>query len=33
MKCLQCGEPLFDEETVEAIQGMLLEVEVRFKNL
>jgi len=25
--CEQCGEPMFDEETVEAIQSMLAEID------
>jgi YgiT-type zinc finger domain-containing protein len=29
--CEQCGEPLFDEETVEAIQAVLQEMDVRLK--
>ncbi len=31
--CEQCGEPLFDEETVEAIQEMLREVDARVEKL
>ena len=31
--CEQCGEPLFDEETVDAIQEMLQEVDVRLEKL
>jgi len=31
--CEQCGEPLFDEETVDAIQGMLQEVDNRLTKL
>lgn len=31
--CKQCGEPLFDEETVEAIQDMLREVDGRLEKL
>ncbi len=31
--CEQCGEPLFDEKTVDAVQGMLREVGVRMKRL
>ncbi len=31
--CEQCGEPLFDEETVNAIQGMLQEVDSRLPKL
>ena len=31
--CQQCGEPLFDEETVDAIQEMLREVDVRLDRL
>jgi len=31
--CEQCGEPLFDEETVDAIQAMLREVDTRLKRL
>jgi YgiT-type zinc finger domain-containing protein len=31
--CEQCGEPLFDEETVDAIQEMLREVDTRLKKL
>ncbi len=29
--CEQCGEPLFDEETVDVIQAVLREVDVRLK--
>ena len=31
--CEQCGESLFDEETVDAIQKMLYEVDTRLKKL
>ena len=31
--CQQCGEPLYDEETVDAIQEMLREVDVRLEKL
>jgi len=31
--CDQCGESLFDEETVDAIQGMLREVDSRVEKL
>jgi YgiT-type zinc finger domain-containing protein len=31
--CEQCGEPLFDEETVDVIQDMLRQVDVRMKKL
>ena len=31
--CEQCGEPLFDEETVEAIQAMLREMDARVEKL
>lgn len=31
--CKQCGEPLFDEETVDAIQEMLREVDSRLDKL
>nr|HID14428.1 type II toxin-antitoxin system MqsA family antitoxin [Anaerolineae bacterium] len=31
--CEQCGEPLFDEETVDAIQEMLREIGVRMEKL
>ncbi len=31
--CEQCGEPLFDEETVDAIQEMLREVDLRLEKL
>ncbi len=31
--CEQCGEPLFDEETVDAIQEVLREVDVRVEKL
>lgn len=31
--CEQCGEPLFDEETVDAIQDMLREIGVRMEKL
>jgi YgiT-type zinc finger domain-containing protein len=31
--CEQCGEPLFGERTVDAIQEMLREVDVRMKTL
>jgi len=31
--CAQCGEALFDEETVEAIQAMLREVDRRAESL
>ena len=29
--CAQCGEPLFDEETVDAIQDVLRGVDTRLK--
>jgi YgiT-type zinc finger domain-containing protein len=29
--CEQCGEPLFDEETVDAIQEMLGELDLRLE--
>jgi len=29
--CEQCGEPLFDEETVDTIQGMLREIGARME--
>jgi len=29
--CEQCGEPLFDEQTVDAIQEVLLGVDTRLK--
>ena len=31
--CEQCGEPLFDEETVDAIQRMLHQVDVQIERL
>ena len=31
--CKQCGEPLFDEETVDAIQEMLREIDNRLDKL
>ena len=31
--CEQCGEPMFDEETVETIQTMLQEVDSRVEDL
>lgn len=31
--CEQCGEPLFDEETVDVIQDMLRQVDVRMEKL
>lgn len=31
--CEQCGEPLFDEETVDAIQETLCEVDLRMDKL
>ena len=31
--CEQCGEPLFDEETVDAIQEMLRAVDARVDRL
>jgi len=31
--CRQCGEVLFDEETIEAIQAMLCEVEKQAESL
>lgn len=31
--CEQCGEPLFDEETVDAIQAMLQDIGVRMEKL
>jgi len=31
--CKQCGEPLFDEETVDAIQEMLREIGIRMEKL
>jgi YgiT-type zinc finger domain-containing protein len=31
--CKQCGEPLFDEETVDAIQDVLREVDSRLEKL
>ena len=31
--CEQCGEPLFDEETVDAIQEMLREIGIRVEKL
>jgi len=31
--CHQCGEPLFDEDTVETIQEMLEEVDTRLEKL
>jgi YgiT-type zinc finger domain-containing protein len=31
--CEQCGEPMFDEETVDTIQAMLHEVDQRLEKL
>jgi len=31
--CEQCGEPLFDEDTVDAIQDVLREVDLRLEKL
>ncbi len=31
--CKQCGETLFDEETVDAIQAMLQEMDARLEKL
>lgn len=31
--CEQCGEPLFDENTVDAIQNALLEIDVQLEKL
>lgn len=31
--CEQCGEPMFDEETVDTIQAMLHEVDWRLEKL
>lgn len=31
--CEQCGEPLFDERTVDAIQEMLREIGIRMEKL
>jgi YgiT-type zinc finger domain-containing protein len=31
--CRQCGEPLFDEKTVDAIQEMLCQVDMRLPKL
>ncbi|MBN1579903.1 MAG: YgiT-type zinc finger protein [Anaerolineae bacterium] len=31
--CEQCGEPLFDEETVDVIQDMLRQVDMRMEKL
>ena len=31
--CEQCGEPLFDEQTVDAIQGMLREVDSQVEKI
>jgi YgiT-type zinc finger domain-containing protein len=31
--CEQCGEPMFDADTVDAIQGMLSEVDTRLERL
>ncbi len=31
--CVQCGEPLFDEETVSVIQDMLRVVDARLERL
>lgn len=31
--CEQCGEPLFDEETVDTIQGMLREIGARMERM
>ena len=31
--CTQCGEPMFDEDTVEAVQSILSEVDTRMETL
>lgn len=31
--CEQCGEPLFEEQAVEAVQGILREMDLRVTNL
>ncbi len=31
--CEQCGEPLFEEQAVEAVQGILCELDLRVSNL
>jgi YgiT-type zinc finger domain-containing protein len=31
--CEQCGEPVFDADTVDVIQGMLSEVDTRLEKL
>lgn len=31
--CEQCGEPLFEEQAVEAVQGILRELDLRVSNL
>lgn len=31
--CEQCGEPLFDEETIDTIQGMLREISARMEKM
>jgi YgiT-type zinc finger domain-containing protein len=31
--CQQCGEPLFEEQAVEAVQGILQEMDLRVTNL
>jgi YgiT-type zinc finger domain-containing protein len=31
--CEQCGEPLFEEQAVEAVQGILYEMDLRVMNL
>lgn len=31
--CVQCGEPLFDEPTVEALQAMLAEIDAHQNRL
>jgi YgiT-type zinc finger domain-containing protein len=31
--CEQCGEPLFEEQAVEAVQGILREVDLRVMSL
>jgi YgiT-type zinc finger domain-containing protein len=31
--CEQCGEPLFEEQAVEAVQGILCEMDLRVTNL
>ncbi len=31
--CRQCGEPLFEEDTVEVVQEMLSEVDARLEKL